>query len=244
MQGQPEDDNRAMSARLMTLLIWAAVLAGAVAWGLPLFTRSTPVPPGASLAAPAPPAGASLVRLLGQPPARPLDEAPVVLADSRFRLLGVVAPRTGHSTGLALISVDGKPARAFGVGRELEPGLRLLTVRHRQVELGTAGAAPQVTLSLPPLAEAQRGRPGELPGAGLPGLPAALAGMPPGMVFSGVPGAMRVPPMPGAQAVQPFPPVQVPQGVPQAGSDGTPGSLPYQPDGNPNLGEQAAGRLR
>jgi general secretion pathway protein C len=219
-----------MTTRLMTLLIWAAVLAGAVAWGLPLFTRSTPVPPGTSLAAPAAPAGAGLVRLLGQAPAAPVVEAPVVVADSRFRLLGVVAPRAGAASGLALISVDGKPARAVGVGRELEPGLRLLRVGHRQVELGATAGAPAVTLTLPALAEAQRGRPGEtmaaMPGQvpGLPGVP-GVPGVP-GAAFNGVPGAMRVPPMPMAQP-QPLPPVQVPQGVPQ---DASPGSLPYQPE--------------
>jgi len=224
-----------MTARLTTLLIWAAVLAGAVAWGLPLFTRSTPVPPHASLATPAPPAGASLARLLGQPPAAPVEVAPVVVADSRFRLLGVVAPRGGRNNGLALISVDGKPARAFGVGRELEPGLRLLTVGHRQVELGAAAGAPQVTLTLPPLAEAQRGRPGEVPMAGF----APPQGLPPGAVFNGVPGAMRVPPMPMGQPPQPVP---VPQGVPVA--DGAPGNLPYQPDGAGAPAEQAAGKQR
>lgn len=225
----------------MTLLVWAAVLAGAVAWGLPLFTQSTPVPAGASLAAPSAPAGANLARLLGQAPLEPVVEAPMVVADSRFRLLGVVAPRPGRASGLALISVDGKPARAVGVGRELEPGLRVLTVAHRQVELGAGGGAPSVTLSLPPLAEAQRGRPGDV--AGVPG---GQPGMPPGAVFNGVPGAMRVPPMPGMQ--QPLPPVQVPQGVLQNGGmvDGNPGSLPYQPDGvpEPNPAEQAANRLR
>ncbi|MDH4393076.1 MAG: hypothetical protein QE285_16850, partial [Aquabacterium sp.] len=150
-----------MTARLMTLLVWAAVLAGAVAWALPFFTRGTPVPAGASLAAPAPPAGAGLPRLMGQPPLQPVADAPVVVADSRFVLLGVVAPRPGRASGLALISVDGKPARAVGVGREIEPGLRVLTVAHRQVELGAGGGAPSVILSLPPLAEAQRGRPGD-----------------------------------------------------------------------------------
>jgi general secretion pathway protein C len=228
MGQRPDDDNAPMTARLMTLLIWAAVLASAVAWGLPLVTRSTPVPPGASLAAPSVPSGASLVRLLGQPPAAPVETAPVVVADSRFRLLGVVAPRQGHSRGLALISVDGKPARAFQVGRELEPGLRLLTVGHRQVELGTGAGGPQITLSLPPLAEAQRGRPGEVPGQ------AGMAGMAPGAVFNGVPGAMRVPPMPVPQPMQPVP---VPQGVP------TPGTPPYQSDGGPNPVD-ATGRSR
>lgn len=220
-----------MTARLMTLLVWAAVLAGAVAWGLPLFTRSTPVPAGASLAAPAPPAGVGLTRLLGQPPAQPEVAAPVVVADTRFRLLGVVAPRAGRASGLALISVDGKPARAVGVGRELEPGLRVLTVAHRQVELGAGGGAPSVTLSLPPLAEAQRGRPGDLPG-----MPGAQPGMPPGAMFNGLPGGMRVPP------------VRVPQGVPQnAGMvDGSPGSLPNQPDGTtePTPPEPNTNRLR
>lgn len=226
----------------MTLLVWAAVLAGAVAWGLPLFTQSTPVPAGASLAVPSVPAGASLVRLLGQPPLEPVADAPVVIADNRFRLLGVVAPRPGRSSGLALISVDGKPARAVGVGRELEPGLRVLTVAHRQVELGAGGGSPSVTLSLPPLAEAQRGRPGDMPGQ-----PGGPAGMPPGAVFNGMPGAMRVPamPMPG---MQPFAPVQVPQGVQQPSGmvDGNPGNLPYQPDGAPEPGpaEQATNRLR
>ncbi len=224
----------------MTLLLWAAALAGAVAWGLPLFTRSTPVPPGASLATAALPAGGSLVRLLGQPPAQPLADAPVAVADSRFRLLGVVAPRPGRASGLALISVDGKPARAVGVGREVEPGLRVLSVAHRQVELGAGGGAPSVTLLLPPLAEAQRGRPGDLPSGMLPG--GMLPGMPPGAVFNGVPGAMRVPPMQMPMPyTQPLPPVQVPQGLPAIN-----GSLPDQPenDGNPGAVGQAVGRQR
>jgi hypothetical protein len=120
------------------------------------------------------------------------------------------------------------------VGRELEPGLRVLTVAHRQVELGAGGGAPTVTLSLPPLAEAQRGRPGDMPG-----MPGAQPGMPPGAVFNGMPGAMRVPPMP---------PVRVPQGLPQnAGMvDGRPGNLPYQPDGipEPTQPEPGPNRLR
>jgi len=231
-----------MTARLTTLLIWAAALAGAVAWGLPLFTRATPVPASASLAQPAPPAGGGLVRLLGQPPAAPVAQAPVVAVDSRFQLLGVVAPRQGATHGLALIAVDGKPARALAVGREIEPGLRVLTVGHRQVQLGAAAGAPSVTLSLPPLPEAQRGRPGDVATA-----PPAQAAMP------GVPGMagqapMVVPPMnagvnpamlpqaafPGAKYA-PAPgmarsPAQAVPAQPQQ-LDAVPASLPYQPDG-------------
>ncbi len=241
-----------MVARLMTLGIWAAVLASAVAWALPLFTRGTPVPAGASLAAPAPPAGGSLVRLLGQPPVMQEAEAPVVVPASRFQLVGVVAPRRAGGNGLALIAVDGKPAKPFTVGREIEPGLKLLTVAHRQVELGAAAGAPSVTLSLAPLPEAQRGRPEDLPGAaGAPG----MMGMPGTMVQPAMPGAMRVPPMPGAQP-QVVPPRFIPGAQPPANpalpgmarqgtDDGA--TLPYQADGSNEVaapGGGPAGTLR
>jgi general secretion pathway protein C len=148
------------------------------------------------------------------------------VADSRFRLVGVVAPRGTAASGLALISVDGKPPRAVAVGRELEPGLRLLAVSHRQAELGAAKGATALTLALPPVAEAQRGRPGEgaPPAAGVPGVPGAL---PPGLPMVNR-GLLGVPPpgmkLPGGQPQQvPLPgmPVQ-PHAVPQESSDGNP----------------------
>lgn len=213
----------------MTLLIWAAVAASGVYWGLRLFTRPTPVPGGAVVAvAPAPAAG-SLVRLLGEPPAEPVPgDNPAPVADSRFRLVGVVAPRGAAASGLALISVDGKPPRAVAVGREVEPGLRLLTVSHRQAELGAARGAPAMTLALPPLAEAQRGRPGD--GAAAPiAMPGALPGGLP--MFNRSPGAMglalpgqRPPggqPPQAPQAPLPGMPIQ-PQGMQQESSDGAP----------------------
>ncbi len=207
--------NRGMTARLMTLLIWAAVAASGVYWGLRLFTLPTPVPAGASVAMATAPAAGSLVRLLGEPPAAPAaSDNPAPVADSRFRLVGVVAPRGAAASGLALISVDGKPPRAVAVGREVEPGLRLLTVSHRQAELGVTRGAPAMTLALPPLAEAQRGRPGDAaaPSVALPGaLPALPNGLP---IFNRAPGAMGgLPPgqrLPGSQAPLPGVPIQPP----------------------------------
>lgn len=217
----------------MTLLIWAAVLGCAVAWGLPLFTRATPVPAGASLAAPAPPAGGSLVRLLGQPPAAPVVEAPLVAAASRFQLVGVVAARQAGGSGLALIAVDGKPAKPVRVGREVEPGLKLLTVAHRQVELGAGPGATSVTLNLAPLPEAQRGRPDALPAA-MPGMappvppvPGAAPVFVPGVAPGAVPGAMRVPPLMQQQRA-------MPGALPQAAVPQQPGVLPYQGDNAPD----------
>ncbi|MEK8053402.1 type II secretion system protein N [Ideonella sp. DXS22W] len=197
-----------MVTRLLSLLVWAAVGVSALAWGLKFWARGTPVPPGASLAQPAAPAGMDLSRVLGVPAPKPVAEAAPVAADSRFRLLGLAAPGAGQSGGLALIAVDGKPARTWRVGSEVEPGLRLLSVSHRRAELGAAGAAPSLTLELPPLAAAQRGRPADAlgvavpqpglpPVAGLPGQPGAPAGLP--VVPMGAsPGGM--PGTPNAQA--------------------------------------------
>ena len=168
----------------MSLLIWAAVAAAAVAWGLKLAGRPTAVPAQAVTALPSTPPGGDFSRVLGQPPVvvAQVDEPPPV--DNRFKLLGVVAPRGDQRTGLALISVEGKPARALRVGGELESGLRLVSVGHRRAELGRSGAPPMV-LELPPLPEAQRGRLGDAaapgfapPGAGMPGFPPPGAGMP------------------------------------------------------------------
>jgi len=218
-----------MTTRLLTLLIWAAVAASAVAWGLRLFVRPTPVPAQAVVALAPQPAAGELGRLLGTPPVQPVAEAPVLPADSRFRLLGVVAPRSGQASGLALISVDGKPARALALGRELEPGLRLLTVGHRQVELGASRGAPALTLSIPALPEAARGRPGEAAMPAPPGIPPA--GMLPMVRPAGaVPGAYPQRPQglpPGAMA-QPgmVPGAPVADGQPDAQADAGQGQLP------------------
>jgi general secretion pathway protein C len=173
-----------MSARLLSLLIWALVAASAAYWGLRLFTRPLAVPGGAVVALAAAPAAGDLAPLLGTPPARPVAEAAAVAADSRFRLLGVVAPRAGQVNGLALVSVDGKPARAVAVGREIEPGLRLLAVSQREADFGQTRGAPVFKLSLPMLAEANRGRLGDpaaaaMPvAAGRPGQPMQMPAMP------------------------------------------------------------------
>lgn len=196
-----------MVTRLLSLLVWAAVGASALAWGLKFWGRGTPVPANATVARAAPPAGMDLARVLGTPPPR-VEAPPVAVAvDSRFKLLGLVAPRAGQTGGLALIAVDGKPARTWRVGREVEPGLRLLAVSHRRAELGVAGAPPSLMLEMPPLAAAQRGRPGEMPGA--------MAGAMPGAMPAMVPGAM-----PGMPAV----PMGATAGGPPAGA--LPGQTP------------------
>ena len=77
---------------------------------------------------------------------------------SRFKLLGVAAPRRGGDrNGLALIAVDGKPARSFAVGAAVDGEMLLQSVHARGAQLGARGAAAQVTLELPALPLAATG---------------------------------------------------------------------------------------
>lgn len=145
-----------MKARLLAFVIWAAVAASAVFWLLRLWTSSPTAPPYTVPVTSATPPRSDLTAVFGAPAASAQAAAPLEpgLA-SRFKLLGVAAPReSGDSAGLALIAVDGKPARGFKVGNVIDGDLVLQSVHPRGAALGTKGAAPAVSLQLPPVAGA------------------------------------------------------------------------------------------
>lgn len=146
-----------MKARLLAFVIWAAVAASAVFWLLRLWTSSPTAPPYTVPVTSATPPRSDLTAVFGAPAATQQAAAPMEpgLA-SRFKLLGVAAPREGgDSAGLALIAVDGKPARGFKVGTVIDGDLVLQLVHARGAALGTKGAAPAVSLELPPVTGAQ-----------------------------------------------------------------------------------------
>jgi general secretion pathway protein C len=90
---------------------------------------------------------AAIARLMGASPAQ-AAAAPAVNIASRFALAGVVARPSG--TGVALISVDGKPAKPYRVGAPVEEGLVLQAVEPRRALLGPSAQGPaSVTLELP-----------------------------------------------------------------------------------------------
>lgn len=190
--------------RLLSFVIWAVVAASAVFWLTRLLARSDPAPPHTVTAsAGASVASADLSRLLGSTRTAVAEAAPQPAADARFKLIGVVAPKSKQpDSGLALIAVDGKPPRPVVLGGVVDGPLVLLAVNHRRAELGPAGGEATVRLELPAAPEPNRST------------------RAPGMA------AIPVPPQ---NAPPPLPAVQPRQGAGQAPAQGTPTPMPNRP---------------
>jgi general secretion pathway protein C len=147
MTPQIQGSAKPWALRGSTFLVWALAAYSAVFWGLRL-SRPTPSPSAEVVVAAAEAADpAVLPRFLGAPGgAAPAPSAPALAG--RFSLTGVVAD--GHQWGAALLSVDGKPPRAFRVGAQVEPGVLLIAVERRRALLGPSERAPAtLTLELP-----------------------------------------------------------------------------------------------
>ena len=135
--------------RLLSLLVWL-LLAGSLAFWL-LGTRGDAAMAGAMVADTALHAEEeAMARLLGHvdAPAEPVaaaDNAPVQAAGTdRFVLQGAVANQFG--TGIAVIAVEGQPARPFRVGQEVAEGWTLQAVGRRSATLRSKSGR-EVTLS-------------------------------------------------------------------------------------------------
>ena len=139
-----------MASRLLTLAVWAVVLASAVFWGMRIFASRTAVPPQAQMPTRTLAMGGELRRLLGTSE-KPKDEEEVADTSDRFKLLGVVAPRgAGHSPqGVALIAVGDEPPKAVHTGSPVDGDTVLLAVNQRSVQLGPRGGPATTELTLP-----------------------------------------------------------------------------------------------
>ena len=190
-----------MVSRFAAFVTWAAVAASIVFWALRLWTQPMAVPVHATVVATAAGFKGDVGRVLGLdvPLAGPSTAAPPVQADPRFRLIGVVAPRSAgaQAEGLALIATDGKPAKAYRVGKEVDGELVLQGVHARGASLGPRGQPAQIDLQLPALPPPSTGT---MPGpAGIAPVPRAGLPVPPRLP--------SVPPLPQAVA----PPDAVPE---------------------------------
>jgi general secretion pathway protein C len=207
-----------MAMRLLSFVIWAVVAASAVFWLTRLLSRSDPAPSHTVTAsAGASVASADLSRLLGSTRIASAEAEPEPEADARFKLIGVVAPKSAApDSGLALIAVDGKPPRPVLLGGVVDGPLVLLTVNHRRAELGPAGGEATVRLELPAAPEANRSKPAPRP--------AAPVYTPPPQV----PGARQqtTPPPPPQPALPGRVPGQIGQQMPGQVQGQVPGQLP------------------
>jgi len=129
-----------------SLLVWGAVAFSAVTWGLRWSATGESTGNVTTVAQALPEVDASAAaRSLG---AAPVQAAPAPTLASRFQLQGVMAG--GPDAGVALIAVDGKPAKPYRVGAVVADGMVLQSAQGRRVNLGAALDGPQVlVLELP-----------------------------------------------------------------------------------------------
>ena len=194
------NDNRPMAARLSAFIVWAALAASVVFWALRLAGGSPSAPshtvPVGDVTVP----HADLTRLFGAEP-KPSAQAEVAAPmSSRFRLIGLAAPRVAGAPGVALISVDGKTPRAYRLGAVVDSDLVLQSVERRSVNLGLQGRAPVVRLELPPLPPAATGTLPPAVNQDTPNVPPAMAQPP---VQQAMP-VMQQPVPPPSSAQQPL----------------------------------------
>jgi general secretion pathway protein C len=211
-----------MAARLTAFLVWAALAASALFWGLKLSGRSPVAPPHTvPVSDTVVPAG-DLSRLFGAAPVAPVAEAAAPAAGSRFQLVGIVAPRGARDPAVALIGVDGNPPRAYRVGRQVDDELVLQGVEARAASLGKPGGPATVRLELPPPPVAATGTLPPAAGAPVPGQQAARMPLPNTRPQPGRPmGPPQQPPQQAPEQAQPAPETQVPPGEDQ-GAGGMP----------------------
>jgi len=203
--------NRRMMPRLTAFFVWALLALLSTYWALKLFAAPVPTPAQALSVGEGGAPRSDLSRLLGQ---SAVNAEPQPVAESRFKLIGVVAPklaREGHEQeGVALIAVDGGPARTVRVGALIDGETQLLSIAGNAVQIGALGQAA-VTLTLMPLALAS-------PSMQAPQPPATYAlSAPMGQTQS-------LPPDPrsGELAVPPPRPQAQPGAVPNAGAPAAP----------------------
>jgi general secretion pathway protein C len=142
-----------MLSRFFALLIWGAVALSAAYWGLRWFGKPLAVPPGTTPATMDTTLRGDLSKLLSGPaPAEGSTEPPPEQAAlaGRLQLLGLVAPRDeGGQAGVALLVLDGKPARAYKIGQMVDGDLMVQAITQRNVQIGPQDGPASVTLELP-----------------------------------------------------------------------------------------------
>jgi general secretion pathway protein C len=200
-------------ARLASVLLFAALCAIVAGWALQLLAPRAPIAPGGAVAQAQAPSDLRLAgQLFGGAPAS--SSAAAADTPSNIQVTGVLA---AGARGIALLAIDGKPAKAFQVGEPVAEGLKLVAVSGDTVELDRSGTA--LKLPAPPRGSVavltsgpQRGAGAAAPAPGLPPVPASLGPLPP----------RPLPPAGASAGVAPEPPAGQPPGPPPGMAQGMP----------------------
>ena len=184
-------------------------------WGLRVFSRPLEMPAHAQPVSTSAGSPAAVARLFASAPGAPASAVAPPAASARFKLVGVMAPRSAGSGGVALISVDGQPPRAYRPGAVVTDDVVVQQLGQRSARLGAPQGGASFTLELPALPAAQTGNLPNANGvaspvtrmapASPPGMPRPAAGPP-----QSAPASVPPPAQPPAQ------PEQAPEGAPPA----------------------------
>lgn len=225
-------------ARIVSVLLFAALCAIVAAWALALLAPRPPIAPAGAVAASQGPVDLSAAGQLfgGVPQAASVA---TVAAPSNIQVAGVLAT---EGRGVALLVVDGRPAKPFAVGEVVSDGLHVRSVSADAVELSRGGASESpMRLAAPP-----RGSLAVLTGGPQRGGASGFAPAQPAVALpppAGAPLPAR-PPLPPAGADAGMPPAA--QGAPavdpnaaalQAGALRMPGLAPGAPPGLPSTSQ-------
>lgn len=143
-----------MASRIAALLIWAAVAASLAYWGLRWLAPPVGVPHNAAPVTLETGVRGDIQRLLTGPVRTEGPQANPSAASalaSRIKVLGVMAPTPGQSAGVALLSIDGKPPKAFRVGAAVDGEMVLQDLTQRSARIGPQDGSPFLTIDLPGL---------------------------------------------------------------------------------------------
>jgi general secretion pathway protein C len=123
------------AARLASVLLFAALCAIVAAWALQLLAPRAPIAPSGAVAQARAPADLRAAGQLFGGVVQPGGTS-VAAAPANIRVAGVLA---AGDRGVALLAIDGKPARPFGVGESLDERTTVRSVSADAVELSRDG---------------------------------------------------------------------------------------------------------
>jgi general secretion pathway protein C len=212
-------------ARLVSVLLFAALCAIMAGWALQLLAPKAPIAPGGAIAQAQAPLDLRQAGLLfGGAPSVAGNATPA--PPSNIQVTGVLA---AGPSGVALLAIDGKPARPFQVGDRVSDGLAVVSVSPDTVELDRGGVAVRLPApargSIAVLTSGPQANADTSGGAPVPPIvrpaPAAptapMRALPAPTIFAQPP-----PPQPPAGAPPPPPPDAQASGAAAAGNVATP----------------------